>query len=425
MDINRKTALEVLTDVEKNGSYSNISLNRHIRENAVNDPAFIRELVYGVIKNKYLLDHYLSQFIRKGFKKLRINELNILRMGVYQILFMDSVPDYASCSETVELAKRYARGKEGFINGVLRSIERNRENLKEPENDDPSEYISIKYSVEKWIAAFLINIYGYEKAVEYMKAVNRSPELSLRVNLLKTDRDSLIDELTAEGFSAVPSGLSERAVIASGTGILESEAFKRGLFSVQDQASILAADTLQAERGMTVCDCCSAPGGKTAAIAESMKNEGTIYAFDIYEHKLKLIDELMDRNGISIVKTAMGDGRVLNEDLIAKCDRVLCDVPCSGLGVMGRKPEIKYRKEYDIKELVEIQKKILHNASMYVRPGGMLVYSTCTVDPAENSEVIRDFLKKNPSYSKDEEILLDPVDSGTDGFYICRIIREA
>ncbi len=425
MDVNRKTALQVLTDVEKNGSYSNISLNRHIKDNTAADPAFIRELVYGVIKNKYLLDHYLKQFIHKGFNKLRIIELCILRMGAYQILFMDSVPGYAACSETVELAKKAAKGKEGFINGVLRSLDRNKDDLKQPESDDPAEYISIRYSVEKWIAELLINIYGAEKAEKYMQAVNGSPELCLRVNTLRTDRDSLISALAEEGFGAIPSVLSKRAVIASGTGILETEAFRRGLFSVQDQASVLCADTLGAESGMTVCDCCSAPGGKTAAIAESMDNKGIIYAFDIYEHKLRLIDELMKRNGISIVKTAIGDGRILNKDLLGRCDRVLCDVPCSGLGVIGRKPEIKYRKEYDMKELVETQKKILHNASMYVRPGGALVYSTCTVNPSENTGVIRDFLNNDPDFIIDREICLDPVDSGTDGFYICKIIREA
>ena len=180
-----------------------------------------------------------------------------------------------------------------------------------------------------------------------------------------------------------------------------------------------------AERGMTVCDVCAAPGGKTAAIAEMMGNEGIIYAFDIYEHKLKLMDELMERNGITIVKTGIGDGRILDPELVGKCDRVLCDVPCSGLGVMGRKPEIKYRKEYDIRELADTQKKILENASKYLKPSGVLVYSTCTVDPCENGDVVNAFLADHSEFKKESEIDLDPVKSGTDGFYICKIIREA
>ena len=425
MDINRKTALNVLLEVEDKGSYSNIALNRLISENTASEPAFVRELVYGTIKNKYLLDHYLSQFVRKGFTKLKTRELNILRMGAYQILFVESVPDYAAVSESVDLAKKYARGKDGFVNGVLRALVRNRDSLKKPAKDDPAEYISIRYSVERWIAELLIEIYGFEKAEEYMKAVNRSPELCLRVNLLKADRQKLMEELSAEGFTVRASELSPRAIMAEGTGILETRAFREGRFSVQDQASVLAADTLDAGPGMVVMDCCAAPGGKTAAIAESMNNEGIIYAFDIYEHKLRLIDELMKRNGITIVKTAIGDGRSLNAELAGKCDRVLCDVPCSGLGVIGRKPEIKYRKDYDLDALIGTQKEILRNASQYVRPGGVLVYSTCTVNLAENTGVTEDFLNLSAGFKKEKEICLDPVKSGTDGFYICKLIREA
>ncbi len=425
MDINRKTALQVLTDVEKNGSYSNISLNRHIKDNAATDPAFVRELVYGVIKNKYLLDHYLKQFIYKGFNKLRINELCILRMGAYQILFMDSVPGYAACSETVDLAKKFARGKEGFINGVLRTLDRNKYDLKQPESNGTAEYISVRYSVEKWIAELLISIYSYEKAEKYMEAVNGSPELCLRTNLLKTDRESLMAELADQGFEVRPSAISERVLIASGTGILETETFREGKFAVQDQASVLAADTLDAKNGMIVADCCAAPGGKTAAIAESMGNQGVIYAFDVYEHKLRLMDELFERNGISIVRTAIGDAREPIPGLIEKCDRVLCDVPCSGLGVIGRKPEIKYRKEYDISALVSTQKQIIDNVSRYVKMGGTLVYSTCTVNPAENTEVTEDFIINHPEFKKKKEICLNPADTGTDGFYICKLIREA
>ena len=425
MDINRKTAFDVLTDMETNGSYSNISLNRHIGEGKATDPAFVRELVYGVTKNKYLLDHYLKQFIKKGFSRLRTKELNLLRMGAYQILFMDSVPGYAACSETVELAKRTVRGREGFINGVLRSLERNKDDLRDPSSEDPAEYISIRYSVNKWIAELLISIYGFEKASDYMEAVNSTPELCLRVNLLRTDRQSLMDELEEEGFKVRPSEISDRAVIAEGTGILSTEAFREGKFAVQDQASVLCADTLGAEAGMTAADICAAPGGKTAAIAERMDNRGVIYAFDIYEHKLRLIDELMERNGITIVKTSLGDGRDFVPELSEKCDRVLCDVPCSGLGVMGRKPEIKYRDEYDLNELTDIQKSILDNASRYVKKGGALVYSTCTVDPAENSGVVTGFLDAHAGFSKEKEICLDPVETGTDGFYICKLIREA
>ena len=192
-----------------------------------------------------------------------------------------------------------------------------------------------------------------------------------------------------------------------------------------DKASILAASILPISENNSVLDMCAAPGGKTAAIAESMGDQGVIFAFDIYEHKLRLMDELFRRNGISIVKTAIGDARTPVSELVNKCDRVLCDVPCSGLGVLGRKPEIKYRKEYDILELINAQKDIIDNVSKYVKTGGTLVYSTCTVNPAENTEVISYFISNHPEFRKKKEICLDPVDTGTDGFYICKLIREA
>lgn len=425
MDKNRRIAFQVLLEVEEKGAYSNISLNRHLKDQTDTDPAFIRELVYGVIKNKYLLDWHLKKFIKTGFKKLKARDIVLLRIGAYQILFMDSVPSYAAVSETVGLAKKFSRGKEGFINGVLRNLERNRENLTLPSTEDHTEYISVRYSCEKWIAELITDIYGFEGACAFMDKINGTPELSIRVNLLKNSREELKEILKKEGYEARDSVLSSRALTVSGTGILESRAFREGRFSVQDQSSVLCADSVKAEPGMKVLDMCAAPGGKTAAIAEMMDNRGEITAFDIYEHKLKLMDELMARNGITIVKTALGDGREFREELKGQFDRVLSDVPCSGLGVMGRKPELKYRKEYSMKELTDIQRAILNNASEYVKPGGMLVYSTCTVNPMENRDMTMSFIKGHPRFRKDEEICLDPVETGSDGFYICRFIREA
>ena len=425
MEINRRTALEVLLEVETEGAYSNLSLNRNIKKTGAGDPAFVRELVYGVLKKKYLLDHFLRQFVKKGFGRLKAPELNLLRMGAYQLLYMGSVPSYAAISETVELAKKYARGKEGFINGVLRSLDRKRDSLEYPEDDESPEYIGTFYSVNPWIARLLIRTYGYEDAKAFMEKVNSTPELSLRVNLLKNTREELMAELSEEGFRLRASELSPRAVIAEGSGILETEAFRMGRFSVQDQASIMAADSLMADKGMRVIDLCAAPGGKTAAIAEAMENTGEILAFDIYDHKLELMDRLMERNGISIVNTRKNDGRVQIEALRGTADRVLCDVPCSGLGVLGRKPELKYRDEYDMRELAGIQSEILKNAASYLKEGGILVYSTCTVDPDENQGVTERFLEENREYRKDKELSLAPHTTGTDGFYICRIIREA
>ena len=425
MDINRKTAFQVLLEVEEKGAYSNIALNRFLREAGECDPAFVRELTYGVIKNKYLLDFFLENFVKKGFKKLKTRDIVLLREGAYQILFMDSVPSYAAVSETVNLAKKYAKGREGFINGVLRNLAREKDSLKLPSEEDPISCISVRYSCEPWIAELLIRTYGYEGARAFMEKVNGTPDLSIRVNILKNTPEELIKILEEQGFSVRPSELSDRALLVKGSGILESAAFREGRFSVQDQSSVFCADMLMAEPGMRVMDICAAPGGKTAAVAEKMKDQGEVLAFDIYEHKLKLMDELMKRNGISIVKTAEGDGRIFNEKYEGSFDRVLCDVPCSGLGVMGRKPELKYRKEYPMEDLNRIQREILENASRYLRPGGIMVYSTCTVNPSENQDMISGFLEGRSSFVKDKEFCLDPVKDGCDGFYICRILREA
>ena len=425
MDINRKTAFQVLLEVEEKGAYSNIALNRYLREAGDCDPAFVRELTYGVIKNKYLLDFFLENFVKKGFKKLKTRDIVLLREGAYQILFMDSVPEYAAVSETVNLARKFARGREGFINGVLRNLAREKDRLDLPSEEDPIRFISVRYSCEPWIAELLISVYGYEGAKAFMEETNAAPELSVRVNLLKNTREELSAVLKEQGFIVRDSSVSPRALIVKGTGILESKAFREGRFAVQDESSVLSADTLQAEPGMRVMDICAAPGGKTAAIAEMMNDQGEILAFDIYEHKLKLMDELMKRNGITIVKTREGDGTVFREEYAGAFDRVMCDVPCSGLGVMRRKPELKYRKEYPMEELTSVQRKILDNASKYLKPGGILVYSTCTINPAENQDMISGFMRDSNGFVKDREICLDPVSSGTDGFYICRILREA
>ena len=412
-----------LLDIEKKGAYSNLSLNENIRKMKPGEPAFVRELVYGTLKNKYLLDHYLKSFIKRGFGSLKPEILTILRMGAYQILFMDSVPSYAAVSESVNLSKKFARGRESFVNGVLRSLDRGRDSLKYPEKDDFTRYLSIRYSLDPGLASRFIGIFGEEGAEEYLRESNKTPELAIRVNLLKTGPEELMKELEGLGFEVRRSQVSPRSLIVSGTGVLETDAFRSGRFSVQDEASTLAADILDPEPGMKVMDLCAAPGGKTAAIAELMENRGEVLAFDIYEHKLSLIEGICRRNGIQNVKALQGDGRVFMEEHEGTSDRVLTDVPCSGLGVIRRKPEIKYRDPGDTEELVNTQKCILENGARYLKAGRALVYSTCTVDPRENRMVTEAFLMSHPGYMMEREECLSPI-NGTDGFYICKILRR-
>ena len=424
MDINRKTAFDVLMDVEKNVAYSNLSLNSFIEKNRPDSPAFVRELVYGVLRNRMLLDWFLGQLIPSGLKKIKKQDLTLLRMGVYQLSYMKSVPEYAAVSETVNMSKKLARGRERFINGVLRGYIRNRQQLALPDREvNLEEYLSIVYSVERWIVRLWKDAYGAEKTEALLRASNETPELAVRVNLMKTDRKSLKEKLEALGFEAAESEVSDRALLVKGSGLLDTELYREGMFSVQDEASILASDALDAKPGDCIADVCAAPGGKTFATAELMAGKGVIYAMDKYEHKLKLMEAQAKRAGIDNIRLLQHDSTVPVEELKGQMDKVLADVPCSGLGVMRRKPEIKYKGRQELNELIERQRQILLAAASYVKAGGTLVYSTCTINPAENEKQIVEFLRGNKDFKALEQKQLLP-DGGTDGFFICRMRKE-
>lgn len=425
MDINRKTAYNVLFDVEKNGSYSNIELNRQIRLLNPDSPAFVRELVYGVIENLIYIDHILSKLIDKGLKGVKKQPLTLLRMGIYQLRFMDSVPEYAAVNETVNMARKLARGREGFVNGVLRGyIKRKAEDFLPDRDEDTVSYLSVKYSYAPWIVELWLDQYGEENTEAMLAAGNETPPLSVRVNTLKTDRDELAGKLEALGFDVEKGALSKRVLFVNGAGLLDTEEFLEGLFSVQDESSVVAVETLMPEPGDKVIDMCAAPGGKTLAIAECMENIGTIKAYDVYEHKLELIKNESSRLGISIIEIGEQDGTIYNGQIEQWADRVLVDGPCSGLGVVRRKPEIKYRKLDDNgMELAEKQLAILDNAGRYVKPGGNLLYSTCTINKIENDNVADEFIRLHPEFKEMSRRQLIPGTDETDGFFICRFKR--
>ena len=429
MDLNRKTAYEVLLDMETNQSYSNLALNNFIEKNKPENPAFVRELVYGVLENRILLDYYLAQLVASGLKKVKKQDLTILRMGVYQILAMDSVPDYAAINESVVLARKFCRGRDKFINGVLRNFQRWQAELEgslPDRSSDPAKYLSVRYSAASWLVDLWLAAYGLDKTEGLLAASNGRPLLCLRTNLLKGTREELMPRLVEAGYQVEAGTLSGRSILVTGkgTGILEHDLFREGWFSVQDEASTLTADTVNPKPGNLAVDVCAAPGGKTMAMAELMGTEGEIYAFDIYEHKLKLIQDQAARLGTGIVKTRCQDGRIALKELEGQADCVLADVPCSGLGVIRRKPEIKTKDhaEMDFAELVQRQKEILESASTYVKPGGTLVYSTCTVNPEENEEQVRMFCEAHPEFHLDFMNQLMP-DRETDGFFISKMSR--
>lgn len=421
MDVNRKTAYLTLMDVESKKSYSNLALNHHVIVNKPSSQGFVRELVYGVLENKMLLDYYIDQLVKTGAASLKASDRTILRMGIYQLGYMDSVPEYAAVNESVILAKRYCRGRSGFINGVLRGYVAKRLSLTLPDRtEDEVKYLSIKYSYEPWIVELWIDEFGVDCTEELLAAGNETPQNTIRLNWLKVMKQDLMGLLQDKGYEVEQGELCNNALYVKGSRLLDTEMYKMGLFSVQDESSMLVAEKLNPQQGDVVMDLCAAPGGKTMAIAERMNNTGRIIASDIYRRKLDLIDREADRLGIKIVETRSWDATRVDSSMVGKADRVLVDAPCSGLGVVRRKPEIKFKDKTEEMDLLpKKQLAILSAAAQYVKVDGTLLYSTCTINPYENQRVVADFLKKNPKFKVEEMTQLLPNKDHTDGFFIC------
>ena len=347
-----------------------------------------------------------------GLKGIRTRTLIIIRMGLYAIRGMDSVPDHAAVSEAVSLARKTARGTDRFINAVLRSYLRRRAEFEvtcgsedgQPalpgfikDISDPVKRYSVQYSMPEDLVQLITSQYG-DDAESILRGLNEPPEIILRVNSLKTSRDRLISDLSEEGISAEPADGCAAAIAASGRGIIESDLYRKGHFTVQSLSSMLAVSALAPEPGNKVLDMCAAPGGKSTMMAEMMGNEGHITACDIHEHRLGLIRASAARTGTEIIETRLMDGTEYDSTLEGQFDCVLADVPCSGLGVMSTKPEIRLRTDVSrYSELTDTQLEILENAFRYTRPGGRICYSTCTLNKDENEDVIRRFMDKQAS----------------------------
>lgn len=426
MESNRKTAYYALMAVETKKSYSNIALNHHIKRGNPDSPSFVRELVYGVLENKYLLDYIIDYFVPTGAAKLKNQDLTILRMGIYQIGYMDSVPEYAAVNEAVDMAKRFAKGRSAFINGVLRTYIREKFKVNLPDrSEDEVRYLSIKYSYEPWIIELWMDQYETPFVEELLQAGNETPELVIRLNWLKIMKKDLIALLEGQGFKVREGKLSPNALYVDGPNILGTQEYKLGMFSVQDESSQLATVMLDPQHGDFIMDVCAAPGGKTLAIAERMNNTGTILASDVYTRKVRIIEDEAKRLGLTNIRTRTWDATKVDSDLVGKADRVIVDAPCSGLGVIRRKPEIKYKKRSsEIDNLPRKQAEILSSSSKYVKMGGILMYCTCTINPEENQKIVSDFLRKNSDFEKQEMIQLLPNVDGTNGFFICKMIKK-
>ncbi|MDD4200811.1 MAG: 16S rRNA (cytosine(967)-C(5))-methyltransferase RsmB [Eubacteriales bacterium] len=421
MDNNRKTAYLALLDVHSKKAYSNLALNHKIAMHRADKPAFVRELTYGVLERKLTLDYYIDRLATDGIESLKTPELLILRMGVYQLKYMNSVPEYAAVDESVELAKKYCKSKSGFVNRVLKEFINKMDSIQLPaREDDEIRYLSIKYSYAPWIIELWLKYYSMNFVEQLLAAGNEKAPFTIRLNWLKVRKEDLMKALEERGFEAENGKISQNAINVKGSGILETELYKHGLFTPQDESSMLVAEKLDPKHGDIVMDVCAAPGGKTTAIAERMNNTGRILASDIYRRKLEVVEAEAKRLGITNIETRSWDATRVDSTMIMKADRVLVDAPCSGLGVVRRKPEIKYKEHNnEVALLPDKQLAILSASSSYVKVGGTLVYSTCTINPEENEQVVANFLRKHGDFEKIEDVLLLPIDNGTDGFYIC------
>lgn len=383
------TVFEALRSVFIDGAYSNIAINEAAEHHKGCSVGFVRAFTKGVIRDSIQLDWFIDKLARKGIKSIRKKTLIILRMGIYAINKMDSVPDHAAVNSAVDLTKKVSKGAEGFVNGMLRDYLRRKEALLSDIDGD----IALMYSFPQKLADMIFDQYG-EEAESILKALSEPAPLVIRANTLKTSREELIEALRETGINAYADDESRSGIICEGRSIISSEAFRNGLFSVQSLSSILASEALAPKAGERILDMCAAPGGKSCAMAELMQDRGEITACDIYEHRLELIKASADRLGLESIKTRLLDGTEHCVEFENSFDRVLADVPCSGLGVIQGKPEIKLKTEiFDFKELQDIQARILKNAISYASPGGVIEYSTCTLNREENEILVNRVLE--------------------------------
>ena len=430
MDItSRSLACELLQKAEKSKQYSNIALDHALLDSGLskNDKKLAAILFYGVLERKITLDHRIRELSDRPVKELDLRVLTALRLGLYQLMYLDRIPAHAAINETVALCSRKSAG---FVNAVLRAHTRSRYSLSFSDFSDNVSYLSVKYSICTPLVSKLLVHYSAEECALMLDAFFARRETTLRVNTLKTSRNDLLGRID----DAVATHNSSEGISTKGS-VREIYGFDEGLFFVQDEASQICTKVLGATPGEFILDICSCPGSKTFGAAIDMCNEGRIFAFDLHENKLSLIKDGAKRLGIDIIQTRAADGRHFICELEDKADRIICDVPCSGFGVIGKKPELRYKDPAESAALPAIQRAILDNASKYLKRGGTLVYSTCTVLPEENEDTVLGFLADHPDFqlspwkvgdiiAHDGYLTLLPHVHNTDGFFIAKLIRK-
>lgn len=438
----REVAINTVLQVFENKAYSNIALNNNLNQCNLGDKdkALATELVYGTIKYRYTIDKILKSFLERKFDKTDKYILNLLRVCIYQLRYLDKIPEFAAVNEGVNLAKaNVSVGASKLVNGVLRSYLRNKER-DYYNRENINEKLAFLYSYPQWMIKLFIDQYGEETGEKILDGLNKRPAVTVRVNSVKDDFESVFNEMQENGYNVEEGVICPEAIrIVRGKSIEDNPLFKEGIITVQDESAMLVAPSMDLEEHMTVLDLCSAPGGKTTHIAEIMNNTGIVKGFDIYDHKLELIKSNSERLGLTNIELDILDATKECRELIELGDRVLIDVPCSGLGIIRKKPEIKYtKKEKELKSLITVQRDIMKNAAKYVKPDGIILYSTCTINKEENEGNINWFLKNFKDFNIEplnfgqmENIIYDEKGCVTvlpneymDGFFIAKIRRS-
>ena len=427
----RNITYSIIYDVKHNKKYSNILINEVFAGSNLKDEEknFITYLSYGVLGNIYFLDYFIKKYSDIAFSKISNKAKIILEMSFFELIFMNSSQNYATVNESVALCKKVDFRAKNFVNAVLRKISSsNPSNLRNYEFDDikdKSERLSVKFSISKYISDRLIENYGFDFAYELMDSMSKTPEIFIRGNLIKTDFNtfkSLLDE-NKLNYEVI----DEKNMIFSLKNlknIANLNIYKDGLISIQDYSSMLCVMASGVTENQTVLDICAAPGGKSIFMSQLMKNKGSILSMDISQNKLNLLSQQCKKLGIDIITTKVNDATIYNETYKEKFDVVLADVPCSGIGILRRKPEIRYKNADEIETLPEIQKKILENSSKYVKKTGRLIYSTCTLGKEENQNIIEEFIKNNTEFNITYQKEYYPNVDKTDGFYVCIMDRN-
>lgn len=445
----REVALKVLHAVDAGGAYANIALDRALERHGLIGPdrSLATELVYGVLRRRNTLDWCLDHFTRHPLSSQEPWVRNILRLGAYQIMYMQKIPVAAACHQAVELAKKYGRpGAAGFVNGVLRSLLRGAGQISWPTlQEDPVAHIALKYSHPEWVVRRWVAAFGVEETVALCAANNCPAPYVLRTNTLRTDRPSLLARLAAEGVQAAPTSLTPEGITVLGHAppLKGFPPFEEGLFLVQDEGSILVGHALSPHPGAKVLDAAAAPGGKTTHLAQLMRDKGELVALDVHPHKLNLVKENCRRLGVTCVRAALADARRARERWPEWADFVLLDAPCSGLGVLRRRPDARWHKREEVVgSMAALQEELLEGVAPCVRPGGVLVYSTCTLTEEENLGQVKNFLLRHPEFAledlrpylppalheeggaADGYLLLMSHRHGTDGFFLARLRKK-